>query len=52
MATDGATRPRVMGGGKRVVRAFEEEVKRNEMASVAAPEVMRARESEGSSEDP
>jgi hypothetical protein len=49
MATDAASRPRVMGGGKRGVRAGEEELKRNEMA---VPEMMRARESEGSSQDP
>ena len=52
MATDAASRPRVMGGGKRVVRAGEEELKRNEIASVAAPEVARARESGLSIEDP
>ena len=44
MATGAASRPRVMGGGKRVVRVGEEELKRNEIASVAAPEVARARE--------
>ena len=52
MATGAASLPRVLGGGMRVVRACEEEVKKSEKASEVTPEVTRARKSGGSIEDP